>query len=261
MLSSPLTAPLINERAIHSWWGPNRHWICGPKSNGQSYDASFFIHPTASSPLPASHVSASNSHDPGKDKDNDRRGDVREVTNGVQTYGYEKRVQAFAKMIPPENCTLWKVTQLPDLPTWVSESGRIVLLGDAAHAMSPHLGQGAAMTIEDGGVLSECLARASSLDDIPRAAKVYEKVQKERTEKVKKAAEISGVWKTMAEGPEQRRRDEGFMKRMERGNKYEFWRASGHLAWIYGWDFKLEAGKELDKVFPVGKAMGQRARI
>jgi len=136
-----------------------------------------------------------------------------------------------------------------------------VLLGDAAHAMSPHLGQGAAMTIEDGGVLSECLAHASSLDDIPRAAKVYEKVQKKRTEKVKKAADISGVWKTMAGGPKQRRRDEGFMKRMERGDKYEFWRASGHLAWIYGWDFKLEAGKELDRVFPVGKGMGQKARI
>ncbi|MGH7105907.1 MAG: FAD-dependent monooxygenase, partial [Acetobacteraceae bacterium] len=37
---------------------------------------------------------------------------------------------------------------------------RIVLLGDAVHATTPHLGQGAGMAIEDGLVLAEELARA-----------------------------------------------------------------------------------------------------
>jgi salicylate hydroxylase len=164
-------------------------------------------------------------------------------------------------MIPKENCHLWNVAQLPDLPTWVSRTGKVVLLGDAAHAMSPHLGQGAAMTIEDGGVLSECLARASASSEIPEAVKVYERIQKGRTEKIKKSSEVSGVWKTLTEGPEQRKRDEGFQKRMKMGEKYEFWRASGHLAWIYGWDFKVEAEKELDRVFAIGKGIGQRSRI
>lgn len=38
--------------------------------------------------------------------------------------------------------------------------GRIVLIGDAVHAVTPHLGQGAAQAIEDGIVLAECLSRA-----------------------------------------------------------------------------------------------------
>lgn len=44
--------------------------------------------------------------------------------------------------------------------------GRVGLLGDAVHATTPHLGQGAGMAIEDGLVLAEELARA----DTPEAA-------------------------------------------------------------------------------------------
>jgi 2-polyprenyl-6-methoxyphenol hydroxylase-like FAD-dependent oxidoreductase len=44
--------------------------------------------------------------------------------------------------------------------------GRVVLLGDAVHATTPHLGQGAGMAIEDSVVLAEELARA----DTPEAA-------------------------------------------------------------------------------------------
>jgi 2-polyprenyl-6-methoxyphenol hydroxylase-like FAD-dependent oxidoreductase len=42
--------------------------------------------------------------------------------------------------------------------------GRIALLGDAAHPMTPDLGQGACQGIEDGVVLAACLARASDID-------------------------------------------------------------------------------------------------
>lgn len=44
--------------------------------------------------------------------------------------------------------------------------GRVALLGDAVHATTPHLGQGAGMAIEDGIVLAEELAR----HDTPEAA-------------------------------------------------------------------------------------------
>lgn len=40
--------------------------------------------------------------------------------------------------------------------------GRVVLLGDAVHATTPHLGQGAGMAIEDSIVLAEELARAAN---------------------------------------------------------------------------------------------------
>ncbi|MCL6250685.1 FAD-dependent oxidoreductase [Altererythrobacter sp. KTW20L] len=43
--------------------------------------------------------------------------------------------------------------------------GRVVMLGDAVHATTPHLGQGAGMAIEDSIVLAEELARAATPDE------------------------------------------------------------------------------------------------
>ena len=48
-------------------------------------------------------------------------------------------------------------------------SGRIVLLGDAVHATTPHLGQGAGLAIEDAVVLADELARAKTPDEAFRA--------------------------------------------------------------------------------------------
>ncbi|MEE4492545.1 FAD-dependent monooxygenase [Streptomyces sp. BE230] len=44
-------------------------------------------------------------------------------------------------------------------------NGRIVLIGDAVHAVTPHLGQGAAQAIEDGVVLAQCLASHSDHEE------------------------------------------------------------------------------------------------
>ncbi len=62
------------------------------------------------------------------------------------------------------------------LPRWHRD--RTVLVGDAAHPMTPNLGQGAAMAMEDGLVLSEELAR--SPDDLPGALQRYEERRRPR---------------------------------------------------------------------------------
>ena len=52
----------------------------------------------------------------------------------------------------------WALYDREPLPTWTK--GRLTLLGDAAHPMLPHLGQGANQSIEDGMALATILARA-----------------------------------------------------------------------------------------------------
>jgi 2-polyprenyl-6-methoxyphenol hydroxylase-like FAD-dependent oxidoreductase len=44
--------------------------------------------------------------------------------------------------------------------------GRVVLLGDAAHAVTPHLGQGAAQAMEDGIVLAQLCASGAPVEDV-----------------------------------------------------------------------------------------------
>ncbi|MGV9711736.1 FAD-dependent monooxygenase [Gordonia sp. NPDC003424] len=55
------------------------------------------------------------------------------------------------------------------LDTWID--GRVVLIGDAAHAMYPRGGNGACQSIVDGGVLADKLA---TIPDIDRALKAFE---------------------------------------------------------------------------------------
>jgi len=58
---------------------------------------------------------------------------------------------------------------LEEMPPHPWSKGRVLLIGDAAHATTPNMGQGAAMALEDTWVLCEMLASATSWDEvIPR---------------------------------------------------------------------------------------------
>ncbi|SCO82749.1 uncharacterized protein FRV6_06962 [Fusarium oxysporum] len=39
------------------------------------------------------------------------------------------------------DCISWKMVEVPPLPSWVSQGGKMILIGDAAHAMAPYVGQ------------------------------------------------------------------------------------------------------------------------
>jgi len=67
--------------------------------------------------------------------------------------------------------------------------GNIVLLGDAAHAATPNMGQGACQAIEDGVVLAKCLAE----NPVPAEAFIaYEKLRLERTHYIIRQSRIVG---------------------------------------------------------------------
>jgi salicylate hydroxylase len=76
------------------------------------------------------------------------------------------------------------------LPTWTR--GRLSLLGDAAHAMLPHLGQGANQSIEDGMALATILARADR-KSAPAALLAYERLRRERVAQVQSGARANGL--------------------------------------------------------------------
>jgi 2-polyprenyl-6-methoxyphenol hydroxylase-like FAD-dependent oxidoreductase len=73
------------------------------------------------------------------------------------------------------------VYYLDPLPRW--SDGRLVLIGDAAHASTPGVGQGAAQAIEDAVVLSD---RLGHCDELPTALAEYEAIRRPRAEAVLK---------------------------------------------------------------------------
>lgn len=76
---------------------------------------------------------------------------------------------------------------MPPVPVW--HRGRVVLVGDSAHATSPSSGQGASLAIESAVVLARCLRDESTVE---RAFQVYELARRPRVEKIiKQTARIN----------------------------------------------------------------------
>lgn len=69
----------------------------------------------------------------------------------------------------------------PPLLAWTQ--GRVTLLGDAAHPMTPNLGQGACQALEDALVLAQCLAQSTH---IPLALQLYQGRRIPRTTQIVK---------------------------------------------------------------------------
>ncbi|RFU74126.1 hypothetical protein TARUN_8126 [Trichoderma arundinaceum] len=86
-----------------------------------------------------------------------------------------------------KSCDRWRVAEVPNLPRWSSQAGRIVLLGDAAHAMHPNAAQGFSTAIEEIGTLHYLLSQlaGSSEATVPQIVKVWESICKPRAERVK----------------------------------------------------------------------------
>jgi salicylate hydroxylase len=82
----------------------------------------------------------------------------------------------------------WGLYDREPLPKWTS--GRLTLLGDAAHPMLPHAGQGANQAIEDGVALAAVLSRADRAS-APRALTIYEKLRRERTAGVQQRSRLN----------------------------------------------------------------------
>ncbi len=76
------------------------------------------------------------------------------------------------------------------LPRW--HHGSVCLIGDAAHAIGPHVGQGPSLALEDAFVLAKCLR---DLRDPARAFATFEELRRERVEPIVKQSRRTGEQK------------------------------------------------------------------
>jgi salicylate hydroxylase len=83
----------------------------------------------------------------------------------------------------------WALYDREALASWTL--GRLTLLGDAAHPMLPHGGQGANQSIEDGMALATLLAQADRTT-IPAALQAYERIRRDRVTAIQRRARENG---------------------------------------------------------------------
>ncbi|MDR2215828.1 MAG: FAD-dependent monooxygenase [Nevskiaceae bacterium] len=138
--------------------------------------------------------------------------------------GWEAPVeQILAKVEKP---FWWGLFDREPLDHWTR--GRLALLGDAAHAMLPHLGQGANQSVEDAVALAAMLARAQR-SDVAQALVAYEQMRRPRAVKVQLGARANG-----------RRYDSQYDDLAQRDA--EIADAGTLRAWLYDYDVEKELG-------------------
>lgn len=101
--------------------------------------------------------------------------------------GWHAAVERTIEATPKDAIFRNDIADRPTLHPW--GQGRVTLLGDAAHPMTPNLGQGACMAIEDAVVLASAL---HELSDPAAALRLYEARRQERTDTVVNTARRFG---------------------------------------------------------------------
>lgn len=102
--------------------------------------------------------------------------------------GWDPRIQDILAAV--DHTFRWALYDREPLPLW--SRGRLTLLGDAAHPMLPHLGQGANQAIEDGMALAILLAKAAP-GDVPAALKAYDRLRRGRVADIQAGARQNGL--------------------------------------------------------------------
>ncbi len=154
------------------WWGIDRHIVIYYTTANRS--EVYFV---TSVPEPVEWMTAESWS---------AKGDVRELRAEFQ--GFHADVRAVLEACP--DCHKWAILDRDPLPRW--SDGRIALLGDACHPMTPYMAQGAATSIEDAAVLARCIDETGG-GDIERAFQLYEANRKPRTSRIQ-AISSANTW-------------------------------------------------------------------
>jgi salicylate hydroxylase/6-hydroxynicotinate 3-monooxygenase len=158
------------------WWGVDRHIVIYYTTSARSEVYFVTSVPEAADWITPESWSA--------------KGDVVELRAAYE--GFHRDVRTVLEACP--DCHKWAILEREPLTRW--SDGKVVLLGDAAHPMTPYMAQGAATAIEDAAVLARCLDAAGS-KDVEAALRRYEAHRKPRTSVVQ-AISSANTW--MREG-------------------------------------------------------------
>ena len=171
------------------WWGPDRHIVMYYVNPHR--DEIYFV---TSTPEPDFQVESWSA-----------KGDLGTLRDAYRDF--HPQVRAVLDACPDVH--KWALFEREPMPQW--RKGRVTLLGDSCHPMTPYMAQGAATSIEDAAVISRCLDNVDR-DGIEAALQRYEDHRKPRTARIQRISRLNDMDKIRTE--------------MARVFSYDAWQAS-----------------------------------
>jgi 6-hydroxynicotinate 3-monooxygenase len=160
------------------WWGEDRHIVIYYVKPDRSE-----IYFVTSQPEPEFRIESWSA-----------KGDVRELRKAFA--GFDRQVEQVLAACPDVH--KWAIVDRNALERW--SEGKVTLLGDACHPMTPYMASGAAMALEDAAVLSRCV-QAGGFTHPGEVFAVFEASRKPRTSQVQ-AGSSANTWMRNSTNPD-----------------------------------------------------------
>ena len=161
-----------------SWLAPGKHFLAFPISRDKTLNVVAFV----STPVEKLDVKESWSSTAPREQ------------MAKEYEGWNGTVERIIENMQPE-VGKWRLNDRELLGQWTYCDGKVVLLGDAAHAMLPHQGSGAGHAIEDAWVLGRCLKdffAGDGVGGVGKWTKVYQDVRLPRAQKAQVTSRQAG---------------------------------------------------------------------
>ncbi|KAJ5412445.1 uncharacterized protein N7487_006804 [Penicillium crustosum] len=191
MLSNPITAPFMASPEAKSWVGPGVFVLAYTVASAELYNLVIGV------PRPSEGVPVGAWNHPANI----------ETMRGLVSEWCEE-VRELASLVQEGECVSWTLGEVPPIPSYVSTSGRVALVGDAAHALLPHAAQGAGMAIEDAASLAEFVGHLRSREDLPKVMSAWSQFRQARVDHLRNISRGNAVDMTLPDGDCQIARDE-----------------------------------------------------
>ncbi|KIW68827.1 hypothetical protein PV04_04747 [Phialophora macrospora] len=215
MLKNEKTAPLVESPNLHLWVGGNDYHTMAYRFANDKLLNLVVTHPAEGEPETWN----------GSDHVADMRRDFK---------GWDPALTTLMDMV--QTATKWPLRDIQVPERWSSASRKLILTGDAAHAMLPFMASGAAMAVEDAVALAESLRFATRKDMVPQAVAIFEQVRIPRVKQVHEASVKHGYTLHLSDGPEQQSRDKAMEKEVN-GEHFisspNQWSDPTILSWLY----------------------------
>ncbi|ROV99928.1 hypothetical protein VMCG_06182 [Cytospora schulzeri] len=174
-LDDPVTKSIAEVMgALVMWYGSDRRVVMYPCNDNELLNF-VCIHPDAES-----HAN------PGDEWN--KQADVEQLLKVYKDF--DPALLALMSKVDPATVKVWQLMDMEKLPTWTT--GKLALLGDAAHPFTPHQGQGAGQAIEDAAALSVVLPKGTSPEAVHERLELYEKIRYTRAHHIQEYSRQAG---------------------------------------------------------------------